>query len=153
MILKRIRYASVKDRFESFVYPDPNSGCFIYAGSGVPKGYGNFWDGKKLMRAHRYAWEFANGPIPPGLHVCHKCDTPSCVNVDHLFLGDNDDNRADMVRKDRGRRGRRGFPRGVQPMYRRFTASLSAKGRTIYLGLFLTVEEAAAAVQAAKEAR
>lgn len=51
--------------------------------------------------AHRIAWEMKNGPIPPGLFGCHKCDTPSCVNPDHLFLGTIQENFDDMRQKGR----------------------------------------------------
>lgn len=56
-------------------------------------------------RAHRYAWFIANGPIPPGMNVCHKCDNRECINPDHLFLGTQTDNHRDMEAKGRQSRG------------------------------------------------
>jgi predicted XRE-type DNA-binding protein len=47
------------------------------------------------------AWEFANGPIPKGKCVLHRCDNPSCCNPDHLFLGSHKDNTQDAIRKGR----------------------------------------------------
>lgn len=63
-------------------------------------------DGGKGVYAHRAAWEIANGPIPdaPAILVLHKCDNPSCINPDHLFLGDYVDNALDMVAKGRATR-------------------------------------------------
>jgi len=43
-----------------------------------------------------------NGPIPFNISVLHRCDTPQCVNPDHLFLGTQKDNLDDMRSKGRG---------------------------------------------------
>ncbi len=57
--------------------------------------------GQKLLRAHRFSWQIHKGDIPEKLHVLHKCDTPACVNPDHLFLGTNGDNMRDKAKKGR----------------------------------------------------
>lgn len=57
----------------------------------------------QLVQAHRLAWTLERGPIPDGLKVLHRCDNRRCVRVDHLFLGTQLDNIADMVMKGRSR--------------------------------------------------
>ena len=54
-----------------------------------------------MVSAPRVAWELANGPVPDGQCVCHRCDHPDCTDVDHLFLGTQLDNIADMRSKGR----------------------------------------------------
>lgn len=73
-------------RFESFVDRSNSSGCHLWQG-GTSRGYGSFWLGGRLHRAHRVAYQAAHGPIADGCVVRHRCDNPSCVNVEHLHLG------------------------------------------------------------------
>lgn len=82
--------------------------CWLWTAARNTTGYGMAsWKGKKNIVAHRLAYELLVGPIPVGKLALHKCDTPHCVNPDHLFFGTDADNRADCVAKDRHARGER----------------------------------------------
>lgn len=65
--------------------------------------HGNRW---RSRLAHRIAFEHWIGPLN-GLHCCHSCDTPGCVNPDHLFPGTDATNLSDMKAKGRSNRGAR----------------------------------------------
>lgn len=98
------RGASNRERLAFFSMPEPNSGCLLWIGSYNSGGYGRVTceDGRRLL-AHRVAWMEEHGQIPDGLGVLHYCDVPPCINVDHLFLGTQADNDADMWAKGRGK--------------------------------------------------
>ena len=86
-------------------------GCWIWQKSmggrdwRLGRGYGKLGVNGKILSAHRASWEVFYGPIPGGLHVCHRCDNTTCCNPEHLFLGSNDDNRKDSVIKKRHAHG------------------------------------------------
>ena len=96
----------IEDRVEKI----PFSGCWIWMRSIGNKGYGNVAVGNKGWLAHRLSFSIFNRGLPGGLHVCHRCDVPSCVNPDHLFLGTDRDNLLDSINK--GRRPKTGPTRG-----------------------------------------
>lgn len=81
--------------------PVTECGCWIWLGTLNPKGYGIVKFADETFRAHRLSWLVHRGEIPNSLFVLHQCDTPSCVNPDHLFLGDHRENMRDMARKGR----------------------------------------------------
>lgn len=75
--------------------------CIEFTGTSTKDGYGRPSVNGRQYYMHRLAYEAAFGAIPDGLHVCHHCDNPPCINPKHLFLGTNRDNIADRVRKGR----------------------------------------------------
>lgn len=103
-------------RFAAFVAKGET--CWEWTGGTHGNGYGAFkLRGGAQVRAHRFAWQLANSPIPrgEGFHgtcVCHRCDNRKCVNPAHLFLGTQRQNMRDMAVK--GRSGRKG-PRPPTP--------------------------------------
>jgi hypothetical protein len=95
--------------FDSKWIPEPMSGCWLWLGKTTPKGYGQIMKGPRSRPqyeyAHRYSYRQSKGPIPDGMLICHSCDVPSCVNPDHLFLGDSQANMDDCRAKGRNTRG------------------------------------------------
>lgn len=95
---------SLRERFCERVSPEALTGCHLWTAGVDRKGYGKFWfDGATRVATHA-AWMLAYGHRPDGF-ILHTCDTPSCVNPDHLFIGTAADNIADKVAKNRQAKG------------------------------------------------
>jgi hypothetical protein len=86
-------------------YTDRSGGddaCWPFFGSIKAGGYGQLSLNGRPRAAHRLAWIEANGTVPDGLHVCHKCDNRVCCNPAHLWVGTCKENMEDRERKGRG---------------------------------------------------
>lgn len=92
---------SLKERLLSFCVIDEKTKCWNWSGSKNRKGYGALSIKNKHSIAHRESYKVFKGKIPNGMHVCHSCDNPSCINPDHLWLGTNKDNNNDKMEKGR----------------------------------------------------
>jgi hypothetical protein len=79
----------------------PASDCVVWLGRTNQGRYGLMTYQRRQYVAHRVAFELAYGPIPQTMYVCHSCDNPPCCNPEHLFLGTNQDNQIDSMRKGR----------------------------------------------------
>lgn len=84
-------------------------GCWLWTAGKGARDYGLFgvpcWWGPRraAVRAHRLSWAITHGRVPPSdMCICHRCDNPTCVRPDHLFLGTLKDNVQDCERKGRG---------------------------------------------------
>ena len=92
---------TLAERIATKIMPVTESGCWIWIGDATQDGYGRLSIKGKFQLMHRYMWKQVHGAIPKGLCVCHRCDTPSCVNPVHLFLGTRKANTRDMMDKRR----------------------------------------------------
>ena len=93
---------SLPERFMGFVAIS-DDGCWLWKGTILNGGYGQFNAFGKPFLAHRMSYELYVGMVPSSARVCHRCDVRACVRPDHLFLGTTSDNQLDRYIKGRNR--------------------------------------------------
>ena len=98
---KAFRALPFWERVNAQLIIDKNN-CHVFTGSKDSCGYGRINKDGKLIRLHRAMWEKHFGEISNGKVIMHKCDNPSCINIDHLQIGTQLDNVRDMWAKNRG---------------------------------------------------
>lgn len=123
---------------------DKSGECWLWTACKLPKGYGRFGLGDRVVLAHRFAYAETHGPIPDGMHVDHTCHNPSCVRPAHL--------RAVTPKQNIENRGRlnRNNTTGVRGVYLRgdkYEARVKHNREDIRVGVFDTLEDAAEAVR------
>lgn len=102
------RKKSLVDRFWAKVDRQGPDDCWLFTGARDGDGYGLITseEGRDhQLRAPRVSYEIANGPIPAGRMVMHRCDNPPCVNPGHLRVGTTLENNRDKAAKGRAWRG------------------------------------------------
>lgn len=125
--------ASAAARLEANSVLIPFCGCRIWMGALNESGYGVLGVGRTgVVRAHRLAYELRHGKPAkrPGYHgtvLRHRCDTPSCINPDHLDPGSQRDNIADAMARGRVSFGSRHF--GAKLSEQDIADILAAKGK------------------------
>lgn len=80
--------------------------CRIWHGCKVTGGYGMLTVRGRGRLAHHISWIEHHGGEPIGYDFCHTCDTPACINPDHIWVGTTAENMADMAQKGRNRQPR-----------------------------------------------
>jgi len=98
----KLEIIPTKELIEKFMRNVTKGECWEWGkGDG---NYGTFSISKnRTIGAHRVSYALFVGPVPDKMQVCHRCDNPSCVKPDHLFLGTQKDNMRDM--RDKKSRG------------------------------------------------
>lgn len=119
--------------------------CWSWEGTKDPGGYGSFPMAGKTVGAHRISFELANGTIPEGTEIDHRCHNRACVNPSHLRIAttkQNVENHSGLNRNNKS--GVRGVWWDKQ--HKKWRAVVGHYGKNVHVGLFLDLDEAADAV-------
>lgn len=123
---------------------DRSGDCWLWQGA-LHRGYGYLDIDGRNVRAHRFAYELANGPIPDGLFIDHICHTRNCVNPEHLRPATAKQNAENL---SGARRDNSLGVRGVYLARGRYRTRLEHHGRGYSAGTFDTLAEADRAIRA-----
>lgn len=155
---------TIPDYFLKRTKLNKKTGCLIWTGYISPNrggtgGYGRF----RQKNAHRWLYEYLNGPLPKNVFVCHQCDVRTCVSPGHLFAGSHRDNMNDAKEKGRmgapnpaanGRLGAMKLTGSGDGAFwhkkrNRWISVIRTNGKPIWLGTFKTAKLASAAYKKA----
>ena len=137
---------TVSERFWSKVERGEHDACWPWTAGSTGSGYGDFWDGTQMQKAHRVAYELSKGPIPAGMVIDHRCFNRGCVNPAHLRVVTRKQNNENH---QGARRDSKSGVRGVYPKSNgRWCAEVRHEGKRVHVGYFDAIRDAEAAVLA-----
>ena len=125
-----------------------NGSCSVWTGYKNHLGYGYIWVDSKSRSVHRYVWEQAYGPIPPGKEIDHKCWNRACVNLDHLRVVSRSENNQYL---SSAAKNSTSGARNVYPQNGKWFVAVGKRGVRHYYGTFETIEEAVLVAEQARK--
>jgi hypothetical protein len=117
------------------------------AGTVTPNGYVAITINKRIYQAHRLAWLFVNGEWPDD-EIDHINGDPGNNRIDNLRLATRQENQRNVGLRKNNTTGVPGV--SWHTASGKFRAAIRTGGKRLHLGLFDTLEEAAAARRAAE---
>jgi hypothetical protein len=91
----------IKNKFYTKIRIKSSTECWEWIGGKSADGYGIFYHRGEREYAHRLSFALYKTPIPKKILIRHTCDNPSCVNPDHLLLGNQRLNARDALMRKR----------------------------------------------------
>lgn len=142
---ERLTFRTPEESFAARTRQDGD--CIVWNSSTTSEGYGELWVVDRMVKAHRYAWERANGPVPAGAEVDHRCWNRACVRLEHLRLSTKAENMRNLPGP------KKNSSTGVRNVYAhrgKFQVKLGLNREQISFGFFDTLEEAEAVARKAR---
>lgn len=117
--------------------------CLIWTGAVRDSGYGAMWDGARVVRPHRWAYEREHGPIPAGVDIDHICGNRACCETTHLRVATRKQNMENLTTLyANNTSGVRGV--SWDPRYHKWRVRVKHNYREVWGGYFDTIEAAEA---------
>jgi len=104
------------DRFENLYEENPETACWEWTACKNEDGYGLFFNGETIVRAHVWGYEYHRDEVPREMELDHLCRSRSCVNPRHLEIVTHKENmfRArDKSRRSHCKKGHEFSPENV----------------------------------------